>query len=769
MKCSFVLNLYLILATSLLAQLPEPFTDHFDDGDLDGWLKYDLEALQDPVKAATFDLSEGCLRLQAGPGLFQFNRRGLMRSEGEYTDFHVQVDVVNINIPLAHALYARISDADDPDGFGRGYSLLLNPQSNRFELWPADWSAANNGGGRIGKGEFEDVQILDIERLRLIFQGRGTKLTAIAYDLDDLTEPLGEFHFEDDQFPSGRVGFGGLTTGGASMDSCFDNFIAYDLSNPPKELGAEFDAEGIFVRAIDIGGEGNVALGDAQFTSEAVTPLANIIGGEPATFDSIDTGDPILNGILATGRPVIGDDPVILATILGLTFNSDYKVQLLVSGELSSLTIQGQSIQITEESPLITHEFTAQGPALSVVVEGSNAVLHGLTLEKIGDQGLTEDEEIVPLDPAMGQIPEGVTIDGGGNVYVGLAPLATLVKVEGGKVIPIGRVEGVIPPGDNGMLGLTSDARGHVYAAVAAESLDARGVWKFDPATGEKVRLPGTEAIPFPNTLTFDEAGTLYISSSTGEGMSESGEWLGAIWRVSPGGVAERWHVEVMLGGTGQLNPFPLGINGMAYRNGALYAVNSEKAIVLRLPLLENGDAGRSEIIAGGAAFLLSDGLAFDGDGNLYVTSINQSAIVRILHDGTTEQVATAGDGLDYPSNVAVKASESGNGLELYAVNLALGVSFGLPPGTGPALVKLPLSRRPAPLLPRLTAITQSGESVQLHLSSGPTSLHARLETSDDLAGWRPMTSATLTVTDQRALYEIPRGDTGDRYYRLTQ
>jgi sugar lactone lactonase YvrE len=127
---------------------------------------------------------------------------------------------------------------------------------------------------------------------------------------------------------------------------------------------------------------------------------------------------------------------------------------------------------------------------------------------------------LVSFDPAAGQFPEGVAVGKRGNVFVSLAPLGQLVKVERGsrQAEPFGSVPGVDSArGDLGLLGLAVDKRGNVYGAVASAA--AQGIWRFDRRTGAAERLPGTEVIPFPNGLAFDERGNLYVSSSS-EGRS---------------------------------------------------------------------------------------------------------------------------------------------------------------------------------------------------------------------------------------------------------
>jgi sugar lactone lactonase YvrE len=250
------------------------------------------------------------------------------------------------------------------------------------------------------------------------------------------------------------------------------------------------------------------------------------------------------------------------------------------------------------------------------------------------------------------------------------------------------------------LLGLAVDRRGDVYGAVVSAS--AQGIWRFARGTGAGERLPGTEAIPFPNSLAFDERGQLYVASSA-EGRSPSGGLRGGIWRISRDGTVERLLVDEALGGTGQLQPGGAGANGIGYRDGVLYVTNTEKATLLTIPVRRNGALGPPRVLASGPRLLFPDGLAVDAHGNVYVAVISQSTVVRVAPNGRIATLADASDGLDWPSSVAF-GRDTGNRKQLYAVNFAIGPRFGSPPGAGPALLTidlaLPASRRPnGPLL----------------------------------------------------------------------
>jgi sugar lactone lactonase YvrE len=243
----------------------------------------------------------------------------------------------------------------------------------------------------------------------------------------------------------------------------------------------------------------------------------------------------------------------------------------------------------------------------------------------------------------------------------------------------------VDPATDVGLLGLAVDARGDVYGAVDAKA--ARGVWRFDRETGAAQRLRGTEAIPFPNGLAFDNRGNLYVSSSS-EGSSPSGALLGGVWRIARNGSVDRVLVHEALGGLGVFQPTGVGANGIAYRHGVLYLTNTEKGTLLTVVVGPQGSVGAPSILASGPQLANPDGLALDVHGNVYVAAISHSTIVRVRRGGAIDRVADATDGLDWASSLAFGTSQ-GRCQRLYAVNYAIGPRFGAAPGAGPALLSI--------------------------------------------------------------------------------
>ena len=293
---------------------------------------------------------------------------------------------------------------------------------------------------------------------------------------------------------------------------------------------------------------------------------------------------------------------------------------------------------------------------------------------------------IVSFNPAAGEFPEGIALDGEGAIYVSLALTGEIRRFG-----PDGSASTfhTFSPGTAGLgvLGLAADRHGTVYAAVPSNAPEAHGVWAIAP-DGAAVRLPGSEAIIFPNGIARDERGTLYVTDSIGA----------AIWRIPAGGSAERWLQHPSLAGTGALNgpSAPIGANGIAYDRSRLLVANTELKQVVEVPIEPSGVAGTTRIVhtfAGDLAFL--DGIGVDVAGNAYVLVAGMNQLVHLDRTGTATVLAThAEDGLNVPASLAFGVRGQSK-RTLYVTNFSLPPLVALvgsePPTPGVIAVDVPL------------------------------------------------------------------------------
>jgi sugar lactone lactonase YvrE len=260
-------------------------------------------------------------------------------------------------------------------------------------------------------------------------------------------------------------------------------------------------------------------------------------------------------------------------------------------------------------------------------------------------------------------------------------------------------------PIGGGSGGLAVNAEGDVCLAVS--SMPYNGVYVVD-RHGRVARLPGTDSIVYPNALAFDQRGNLYVTETFSLEEPQCGIFgRGGIWRIPRKGIAELWLRDELLTGTcpPALAAFgypQLGANGIGFYQGALYVANTDKALVVRVPVLPDGSAGQPEVwklvseipespLYGSGIALTLDGLALDVHGNVYLAVPTREAIVRITADGLSQEtVAVYPDlPLDVPISLAFGTSKGERG-NLFVTNG--GFSASIIPGlewAGPGLVKI--------------------------------------------------------------------------------
>lgn len=174
----------------------------------------------------------------------------------------------------------------------------------------------------------------------------------------------------------------------------------------------------------------------------------------------------------------------------------------------------------------------------------------------------------------------------------------------------------------------------------------------------------GSNSLPAPNAMVFDGTGHLYVSDS----------FQGAIFRIdnaatcaTPCPVTTVAHDPLLA--TAGFPPF--GANGLALSadGSALFVANTGDDRVLRLELGSANIGVFAESVNG------ADGLAFDGDGRLWVAANQADEVVAL--DGNGRVIARLGgfqgirpdgspDGLLFPASPVIV------GNEMFVTNLAL-------------------------------------------------------------------------------------------------
>jgi sugar lactone lactonase YvrE len=250
---------------------------------------------------------------------------------------------------------------------------------------------------------------------------------------------------------------------------------------------------------------------------------------------------------------------------------------------------------------------------------------------------------VTDFDPAQGQNPENLAVAPDGTVYVTwlFAHSVAAIRPDGSQaVVPL-------PSGEASGIAIDPARPGRLTVALVSPDPGTVGIWTIPLGAfrgdGVPARLIPLPAGAFPNGITYAADGTLYVADSA----------RGLILRVAPGAsAAATWLSSGLLTPTGAtFDGVPLpGVNGLKVRHGQLYATNTARGLLLRIPL-EAGAAGAPVIARSGLAF---DDFAISPDGVVTAALNITNQVVRFSPAGPVVVIADkAHDGVENPSAVA--------------------------------------------------------------------------------------------------------------------
>ena len=229
--------------------------------------------------------------------------------------------------------------------------------------------------------------------------------------------------------------------------------------------------------------------------------------------------------------------------------------------------------------------------------------------------------------------PEGIACGPDGGVYSG---------GEAGQVyrIDIDRAEFTEIANTGGfVLGMALDSAGNIYACDLVNAC----VHKITPEGEVSVYStgPSSEPMAVPNYPAFDPQGNLYVC--------DSGGWKedsGRIFKVAPGGDAIVWDRS--------LKTFPNGLCVGPNGDSLYVAMSLNPPRIARVEILPDGSAGNVETVVE-LPRTVPDGVAFDTDGNLYISCYRPDIIYRLSPEGDLEVLAEdyEGTAMAAPTNLA--------------------------------------------------------------------------------------------------------------------
>jgi hypothetical protein len=158
--------------------------------------------------------------------------------------------------------------------------------------------------------------------------------------------------------------------------------------------------------------------------------------------------------------------------------------------------------------------------------------------------------------------------------------------------------------------------------------------------------------------------------------------YRGAIWRLN---LAERsvsvWLEHPLLARRSEDREFP-AVNGLKIYGQMLYASNTERMQLIRIPIETDGQPGEPEIFFSPVNL---DDFAFDREGNLYGTTHIYNSVIRITPDRLVSILAEAEQGMTGSTALAF-GTGAGDRTSLYVVTNG-GLSLPLPSGLESARV----------------------------------------------------------------------------------
>ena len=257
---------------------------------------------------------------------------------------------------------------------------------------------------------------------------------------------------------------------------------------------------------------------------------------------------------------------------------------------------------------------------------------------------------LVHLNWAAGQKPENLVLAPGGSADLTFAFVAQVARVtRQGQVSRIAQ----LPVPANGHVPLTNGKKavlagivragdGTLYVNLSTGTAKDTGVWRIRPGAAP-ARIAALPPSSFANGLALDQAaGQLYVADSANQ----------VIWRIPlRTGVATVWARGSALRSV-QGVPAP-GVNGIKVRDGAVWATNTARGTLLRIPITRDQTAGGIQVITTGLPGI--DDFSFASRDTI-LAAINITSQVALIHtDGRHQIVLTAKNGLSTPTSTAVR------------------------------------------------------------------------------------------------------------------
>jgi sugar lactone lactonase YvrE len=297
-------------------------------------------------------------------------------------------------------------------------------------------------------------------------------------------------------------------------------------------------------------------------------------------------------------------------------------------------------------------------------------------------------QQIVTFDPAIAELPESMTADSHGNLFVStIGGFVREIRPDH-SVVPIA----TIPLPTGGLLtGIKLGPDGLLYVGSASFTADppAAFVWRVNPRSGEVEKFATLAAEGFPNELLFDDEGNLLVADP----------FLGLIWQIDRRGQPSVWFSDPLLVGDPTAPAFGVhdfGVDGLAFdaNKKDLYIGNVDFGRILILS--PSGHHGlHLSVLVEDPALKGVDGIALDRSGTLFAAVNTQDRLATVDRRGRV-RILAEGAPLDGPSSFAFGTGRQDRHT-LYIANFAINRFLAGEPAN-PGVLSLPVEVPGLPL-----------------------------------------------------------------------
>jgi putative intracellular protease/amidase/sugar lactone lactonase YvrE len=220
---------------------------------------------------------------------------------------------------------------------------------------------------------------------------------------------------------------------------------------------------------------------------------------------------------------------------------------------------------------------------------------------------------------------ENIVADREGNLFITSYEEGKIYRVTtSGETTEVADVNG-------NAAGIVIDPQGNLLVAGATNEKVAT-VFRVDRSGAVEAIITIPEAI-FLNGMT-PLTGNRYLIADS---------YKGAIWEIDPvEKTAQIWLQHERLSRSNPQHPFP-AVNGLKIYSNILYASNTQRQHLIRIPIHDDFTAGSPELFLTNVNL---DDFAFDQQGNLYATTHVYNSVVKIVPDGQITTIAAAAQGV---------------------------------------------------------------------------------------------------------------------------